>query len=324
LQRIYGEQCELAVICISGAYGTKPWTRAEHEVMRARYMGTSGAEPDCHRVLVVRVGDGEVEGIHLNYIVPDLRDRSTADAAQLVLDRLQLVCPTALATGPERFEWPQRPPDFRWSIADHAEAQSAFCALLMRASPARLLCVKGPSETGKSSLARQMERNVAQVLPGLRCGRFDFKGTTDRRIEVDAFARSLGIDAPGSRASSDQLTGVLGQLLHLPEPTLLIFDTYEDVGDAQEGVERLLLGQLLRTGWLRVVVLGRQVPPTHGAVWESITSAPITLGLPEPEAWFDYGRRVRPDADITLDFIAKAHSVSGGSPATLASLLGPR
>jgi hypothetical protein len=99
LQRIYSRQCELVVICISGAYDTKPWTRTEHQVVRARYMAASGSEPDCHRVLAVRVGDGEVEGINLNCIVPDLRSRSSAAAAQLVLDRLQLVWPANLRTG---------------------------------------------------------------------------------------------------------------------------------------------------------------------------------------------------------------------------------
>jgi hypothetical protein len=70
-----------------------------------------------------------------------------------------------------------------------------------------------------------MERNVAELLPGVRCGRFDFKGTIDRRIEADAFAQSLGITVSGSQGGSDQLSGALSQLLHLPRPTLLIFDT---------------------------------------------------------------------------------------------------
>jgi hypothetical protein len=39
LQRIYGKQSELVVVCVSERYG-KPWTRAEHEVIRARLMET--------------------------------------------------------------------------------------------------------------------------------------------------------------------------------------------------------------------------------------------------------------------------------------------
>jgi hypothetical protein len=322
LQRIYHE-CELAVICISSAYDSKPWTRAEHEVVRARYMEEAGSELDRNRVLAVRVGDGEVEGIHLNYIVPDLRGRSNANAAQLIINRLRLVSPALFEPEQNGVEWPKEIPDFRWPIADHAEAQAAFCALLARASPARVLCIEGASETGKSSLAIQMERNVAELLPGLRCGRFDFKGTADRRIEVDAFAQSLGVDTP-DQGGSNQLIGVLGQLLHTPKPTLLIFDTYEDVGGAQTWIERVFFTQLLRAEWLRVVLLGQQTPSAHEAVWESIAAVDVLLELPKPEAWLEYGRRARPDENITLDFVTSAHRLSGGKPATLASLLGPR
>ena len=35
LQKIYGEQCTLAVVCVSKDYGIKPWTMAEHEAIRA-------------------------------------------------------------------------------------------------------------------------------------------------------------------------------------------------------------------------------------------------------------------------------------------------
>ena len=111
------------------------------------------------------------------------------DALNGFLDRLQLVSPVNLEPESKGYEWPLQLPDFRWPIADHTEAQNAFCALLIRDSPSRLLAIEGAPETGKSSLARQMERNVAELLPDLRCGRFDFKGTTDRRIEVDAFAQ---------------------------------------------------------------------------------------------------------------------------------------
>ncbi|MDH3602250.1 MAG: TIR domain-containing protein [Candidatus Tectomicrobia bacterium] len=39
LHEIYGERCELAVVCISERYGGKPWTQAEHEAIRARHAG---------------------------------------------------------------------------------------------------------------------------------------------------------------------------------------------------------------------------------------------------------------------------------------------
>src|SRR5262245_19923894 len=65
LQKIYVEQCELAVVCISEGYGGKSWTQAEHEVIRARVMKSreSADKREQLAILLIRVGDGDVEGI---------------------------------------------------------------------------------------------------------------------------------------------------------------------------------------------------------------------------------------------------------------------
>jgi hypothetical protein len=39
-------------------------------------------------ILPIRVGDGDVEGILFNAIVPDVRSRGAARGAELVLERL--------------------------------------------------------------------------------------------------------------------------------------------------------------------------------------------------------------------------------------------
>ena len=53
LQNIYGRKSELVVVCVSGHYGGKPWTGAEHEAIRARWMETrsSGEKRDGLRIL---------------------------------------------------------------------------------------------------------------------------------------------------------------------------------------------------------------------------------------------------------------------------------
>jgi len=96
LQSIYGVQAELVVLCVSQRYGGKPWTLAEHAAIRAREMRarTATDERERNRVLPIRVGDGEVPGILINTIVPDVRDRGAAQAAGLILDRLRLVAPS--------------------------------------------------------------------------------------------------------------------------------------------------------------------------------------------------------------------------------------
>jgi hypothetical protein len=93
LQSIYGERSELVVVCVSERYGGKPWTLAEHEAIRARLMHAraSADARDRDRILPIRVGDGDVEGILFNTIVPDVRDRTADATADLILARLALV-----------------------------------------------------------------------------------------------------------------------------------------------------------------------------------------------------------------------------------------
>jgi hypothetical protein len=308
LQRIYHERCELAVICISGEYGSKPWTRAEHTAVRARYMAAAGSA-DGDRVLPVRVGEGDVDGILLNSIVPDLRHRPLAEVAQLIVDRLGYIAPASVQPAASS-HWPRRTPPFRWPMANHGDAQAAFSDLLMHRSPLRMLPIHGAAETGKSSLAKQMERNVAELLPALRCGRFDFKSGVDERIEIEAFAGSLGF-------AGDQLRGVLGQLLQVPVPTVVIFDTYEEAGDHGTWLERAFLPQLRRADWLRVVILGQQVPSARDTVWESIMAPVIALTQPDAQAWFEYGQRLQLDVEFDLDFVTKVHRLAAGRPAAL-------
>jgi len=45
LQELYGARAEVVVMCVSSAYGDKPWPRTEHRAVRARLMqATVGAE----------------------------------------------------------------------------------------------------------------------------------------------------------------------------------------------------------------------------------------------------------------------------------------
>ena len=92
LQEIYGERCVLAVVCVSERYGGKPWTLAEHEAIRARQMKARASENEMDElgILPVRVGEGDVKGISFNTIAPDIRSRTVAEVAKLILNRLYL------------------------------------------------------------------------------------------------------------------------------------------------------------------------------------------------------------------------------------------
>jgi hypothetical protein len=321
LQKLYREGSELVVVCVSGSYGDKPWTRTEHRAVRARLMHEAKV-PDRHRVLPIRVGDGEVEGILLNEIVPDFRCKTAAEAAELIVARLNLVRASADDVEPAVAHWPSDAPVLQWPMADHGEARRAFSNLLSEAAPERVLLVRGASETGKSHMSKQMIRN-ATLLPGVVSGRFDFKGTTSMGIEIEAFSQPLGIEPPAGQTLSERLAKIFTELRRRTQPTLLVFDTYEAAGEVTDWIESVLLPHVVSARWLRIVIIGQSTPSRVATIWESVAAGPITLQLPSPEDWLVYGRTNLGET-LGLEFVAQAHQYAAGKPSLLAGLLGPR
>lgn len=324
LQEIYSRRCELVVVCVSEPYGSKPWTQAEHRAVRARLMKCSKAENrERDAILPIRVGDGEVEGILFNAIVPDVRGRSVVEIAELIIARLRIIKPevrlsTASADVPAMPAWPETSPLLSWPVADHSGAREAFGELLTAKVTWRLLRVRGVSETGKSYITRQMLAN-ALAIPGIACGRFDFKGTTDMEREVLAFIQELGVAAPPSSPRLyERLQQILNALRHRAEPALLIFDTYEMAGETQEWVEKSLLQSLVRATWLRVVIAGQHVPDSTGAV---VACPIVQLEPPPPADWYEYGKRHRPN--LELEQVEIACDLANRKATLLAQLLGP-
>ena len=327
LQEIYARRCELAVVCVSGRYGAKPWTQAEHRAIRARYMQCSAAAEQRERqaILPLRVGDGEVEGILFNAIVPDVRQRSASNSADLIVARLHLLRPELAAgsakTPPPGPAWPDEAPPLSWPMADHSGARAAFAELLTAGAPWRLLRICGVSETGKSHITRQMLANVL-AIPDIACGRFDFKGTTDMAREIRAFVQDLEVSAPPTGLRLHEgLDQIVAALRQRARPTLLIFDTYEMAGETREWVEKSLLQGLMRATWLRVVVAGQRVPEASGAVWATVAGPTVQLELPQPADWYDYGRLHRPE--LKLEQVETACDLARGKASLLAQLLGP-
>ena len=321
LQTLYGQRTELVVVCVSGDYGGKPWTRTEYRAVRERLMRAVTIE-DRHQILPVRVGDGEVQGVLFTEIVPDLRRKTAVEAAELIVARLNLVRSYAGDGEPVAAHWPNGVPVPHWPMADHGEARMAFAGLLNEGVPERALLVQGASETGKSHMSRQMIRN-AMPLPGVISGRFDFKGTTNIGVEIEAFSRPLEIEPPAGQTLSERLAKIFTELRQRARPTLLVFDTYEAAGEAEDWIEGVLLPHLVYAHWLRVVIIGQSVPNRAGSTWESVAAGPLTLRFPGPEDWLVFGRENRGET-INLDFVTQAHQLANGKPSLLAGLLGPR
>ena len=216
--------------------------------------------------------------------------------------------------------WPDAPAPLLWPMADHGPVRAAFERLLTQDAPWRLLPLCGPTEVGKSHITLQILGNALR-LPGLACGRFDFKGTIGADLELRAFVQHLDVPPAQGMSISERLGHILETLSRRARPTLLVFDTYEAAGEAQDWVEKHLLPTLIRASWLRVVIAGQRVPERAGAPWAAEASPPLILAPPPPEDWFSFAEPHKPG--ITLDFVRQAHQLSGGKSSVLAQLLGP-
>jgi TIR domain-containing protein len=326
LQEIYSKRAVLVVPCVSERYGNKPWTRAEHKAIRSLQMQLYKLPREnraSFSILPLRVGDGDVPGIFENTICPDVRQKPLAYAVQLIFDRLQYIDPL-LAAGttdlPAEPSWPETPP-LDWPMANHSNARDAFATLLTVNARWRFLPIRGPSETGKSQITRQMLAHTLQVSD-IACGRFDFKGTIDMDAELRVFVQDLGVPLPpASPRLNERFACIMDALKQRARPTLLIFDTYEAAGEAQDWVEKQLLPSLVRATWLRVVIVGQRVPPVTGAIWAAVSHAPLQLATPAPADWFDYGKRHRPD--LKLEDVETACRLASNKSSLLAQLLGP-
>ncbi len=238
--------------------------------------GESADKRERYAVLPIRVGDGDVGGILFNTIVPDVRDRTPDQAAQLIVNRLRLAAPE-LVFPPGGLSWPALPTPLLWPIADHGGVREAFVSLLDPQPSRHFLPIRGPSETGKSLMTGQMLANALQ-MPGLACGRFEFKGTTGLDAEVESFAQALDVPVPPADSRLNvRLGGILRELKQRVRPTLLVFDAYEAAGEARDWVEKQLLPSLIRATWLRVVIAGKEVPERAGAVWASVACATLRV-----------------------------------------------
>ena len=285
-------------------------------MIRARYMKVRESQNERERlsVLPIRVGEGDVEGILFNTIVPDIRKKTLAEAAQLIIDRLRLILPSASEAVSSAPDWPEQPPPLSWPMADHTEARAAFEHLLTRTASFRFLPVSGASEVGKTHMTNQMLGNALRI-PDLACGRFDFKGTTDMDSEVHSFIQELRVPVPppGQRLN-ERFIHIHEALKQRAHPTLLVFDTYEAAGEARDWIEKQLLPSLIRARWLRVVIVGQRVPEVVAATLGTVSSPVIKLQPPPPKDWFLFGQQHNPE--ITLEFVSRAYGYAAGRPAS--------
>ena len=148
LQKIYGEKTRLVVACICEGYNDKPWPQEEWRAIQAfertlRDAGTNNVRR--MRFLPLRFGDGETDGLFPTAIVPDVRDRSPQQIADLILERLDHARRGDDQTDVERATTPPRQVTIRMDL-DRSEfnelVQRSFVrelASLLGTSPERII-----------------------------------------------------------------------------------------------------------------------------------------------------------------------------------------
>lgn len=98
LQTIYEQNSIMVVPCMSAQYAGKPWTSVERRAVAALQAALDAAIGDKtaqHRILPLRVGEGDVPGFPRSTIFSDARGKPVEQTAELILAKLRLIEPTA-------------------------------------------------------------------------------------------------------------------------------------------------------------------------------------------------------------------------------------
>jgi hypothetical protein len=327
LQGIYCERCHLTVICVSERYGDKPWTRAEHAAIRARVNRSRVSDSDKERlgVLPIRVGDGDVKGIPtFTSIVPDVRSRSIAKTAELIINRLHRAAPQTQQSSvpPAHSPWPDEPTPYEPGLADRTEEWPGIQTLMTAGAAKRILIFKGPSGHSKSALLNAAFR-YAKILR-VPTGYVDFKDTTFlsqpnvlKRLRLD-----LGAVLPGfAGAEEPDPWTLLQDLRQLSSPALILLDTYERIVETKElvqWIETQLLVEVERCEHLRFLIGGQKVPE-RAARWRDLAEEIELKKINDQQAWKEWAQQKnrRVDEKHIEGFVL----VSEGVPGTISDYL---
>lgn len=319
-------------------YSDDYWASGACEEEFDAYWRQHMQNPDARFILPLAVQTGEVPDANASLLAGRLYDLDRDAARALIVTALEGIAPVTTAaaayTEPEPpfpgiasapatlIEWPDSVDSLKWPLANHDNARLAFAELVTRSAKFRLLAIKGSSETGKSHLTEQFFNNAHRRVTVCRCARFDFKGTDQIDQTLATFVQHLDVPLPPPASSlSDRFRHILQSLAQRQQPCLLIFDTYEDAGDAERWICDSLLASLHLYQWLRVVIAGQNVPPCHGKLWDEEAMV-LNLAQPEPVHWHKYAQTN--GRAMSLRFIQQAHKHTNGKASILAQLCGPQ
>ena len=206
--------------------------------------------------------------------------------------------------------WPPSPPPFDdWIVADCDDIRAAFASLLIPGSAERILLIKGDGKLGKSMLTEELAAASSRLGGGPLAARLDLKSDNEIRSLLGTYARKLLLtdvyNATITGGEEQCFAALFDALVKRHEPTVLVFDTFDQSGALGEWVLRNILPTAASDSWLRVVIAGREVPP-ESADWRGAAVRQVLKKLEWTE-WRPLRTRLRPElSDGELEIVHKA------------------
>lgn len=189
LQNFYRNKTRLVVACLGLRYNEESWPQEEWRAIQAMERDLRDAATDNVkrlRFLPLRFGDGEVDGILPTALVPDVRNSSAQEIADLIIERLQKAkrgqIEKSAARKPAMSSAEKISPEDILALEDKVrrihidrdEEKKLFSDMVTKRSPKRALLIEAESGMGKSHL---IEEFLQTAVPFLHA-RVDFKNAS--------------------------------------------------------------------------------------------------------------------------------------------------
>lgn len=192
-----------------------------------------------------------------------------------------------------------------------------FEAMLQGRSAQRALLIQGESGRGKSTLVKAFVRLARQLRLGHTL--IDCKYTLSLGSALSALEQDLAhtSNPPAGETPEQHSRRVLAQLKALPQPYLLLLDTFEQASpELSRWLEHDVLARLPDYPALLVVVCGQKVPQAQDQFWQDDAHTVVLQAISNPEPWHAFCKHSLP-----ADFIQTLVSCTRGNPALIAPVL---
>ncbi len=230
---------------------------------------------------------------------------------------LAAAAPSPAAAQPPAIPWPTLHAPFDRRMANRDAEFQLFEAMLQGRSAQRALLIHGESGRGKSTLVKAFVRLARQLRLGHTL--IDCKNALSFSSALSALEHDLPhtSNPPAGETPEQHSRRLLAQLKALPQPHLLLLDTFEHASpELSRWLEHDVLARLPHYPALVVVVCGQKVPQAKDQFWQDDARTLALSLIDDLEAWLVFCQRSQP-----ADFIKKLVDCTNGNPAMIGPVL---